>query len=232
MTHSPAKTEAMPLTTGESLLAAAARWPERDAIVVDGSRLTWAMLRDQAMTRARSLIGLGIKPGDHVGLLMPNCADYIVLFCAIGLVGARALTINARYREHELAHVLRHADVDLLIIGGHALPQIDHRAHLLRSLPKLAEWDGSDRITMADAPRLRAVINLADNRERHWPGEAALDRAAAGVKEDAVLARAAKVSPDDVQLGDHGATEGLPAITRGAFPDRRRPGRTLSADTD
>ena len=138
MTHSLAKPEALLLTTGGSLLAAATQWPERDAISVDGTRLTWAMLRDQAIARARGLIGLGVKPGDHVGLLVGNCADYIVLFCAIGLVGARALTINARYGEHELAHVLQHADVDLLIIGGHTLPRTDFRARLMKSLPTLA----------------------------------------------------------------------------------------------
>ena len=76
---------------------------------------------------ARALMGLGVGPGSHVGLLMPNCIEYVVLFHAIGLAGARALTINARYRAHELAHVLEHADVEILVIGGQALPHSDFR---------------------------------------------------------------------------------------------------------
>ena len=53
--------------------------------------------------------GLGITRGDTVAVLMPNCLDYVHVLFGCALAGVRALLVNARYKEHELAYVLRDA---------------------------------------------------------------------------------------------------------------------------
>ena len=56
---------------------------------------------------ARSLLGLGLRPGDRVGILMPNCLDFVELQFGCALLGVPFVPINVRYRAHELAYVLR-----------------------------------------------------------------------------------------------------------------------------
>ena len=58
--------------------------------------------------RARALRGLGVGPGDKVGILMPNCLEFAArLFGATAKLGAVAVPINGRFKAHELGHVDR-----------------------------------------------------------------------------------------------------------------------------
>ena len=49
------------------------------------------------MARARVLKALGVRPREHVGLLLPTCPEFVEYFFAIALCGAVAVPINARY---------------------------------------------------------------------------------------------------------------------------------------
>ncbi|WP_293855122.1 AMP-binding protein [uncultured Alsobacter sp.] len=189
-----------PLTIGGTLQAAAQRWPEGEALVMDGRRLTWAGLWDEAVRHAQALVGLGIRPGQHVALLIPNSIDYAVLIHATALIGATVLTINARYRDDELRYVLAHSDADALIIGGHALAHHDYRTMLGRIYPELADWQQGTPLQLAAAPRLRLIVNLEDPRETRWPTRATLDATAATVETGEVMARAAAVRGDDIAI--------------------------------
>ena len=83
---------------GDLLLRAADRHADRDAIIFPDARLTYSQLRDRAYERARSLLALGLDRGDHVGILMPNCLDYVECLFAVQLIGAMAVPVNARYK--------------------------------------------------------------------------------------------------------------------------------------
>jgi fatty-acyl-CoA synthase len=155
-------------TTAQMLADAADAWPDRLALRLDDARLTWAGLLAEATLYARGLLALGVGPGSHVGILMPNSVDYVRLVYAAGMIGANALTINARFGEAELAHVIGHSDADALFIGGHALPHQDIRAALTRVFPALEHWDGGP-LALPEAPRLKRIVNLADPRETRWP---------------------------------------------------------------
>ena len=99
ITESPA-----PDDLGGLLLNAAERWPRRDALVFPDSRQTYAELVDGAFERARSLTAFGIAPGDHLGILMPNCPEYIELLFGAALVGAVAVPVNARYKAEDAVY--------------------------------------------------------------------------------------------------------------------------------
>src|SRR3954471_19272182 len=94
------------MTLGDLLLHAAARWPEQDAVVFPGERLDYAALADRAETLARGLIGLGVRPREHIGVLMPNGPDCVATLFAVALAGAVIVPINTRYRAVELPFVV------------------------------------------------------------------------------------------------------------------------------
>lgn len=187
------------LTVGGTLARAADRFADRPALVYDGREATYAELFTQVVERARSLVGLGVQPGDHVGVLAPNCWDYVVLYYAIEMVGGCAVLLNARYRADDLAYVIPKSQISLLFVGGHAWRHCDYRPMLGEVFPELAGWSGGE-LSIAAAPALRGVIELGDERPGNWPGLAMLEAAAEGVGADAVMERAAAVGPDDVGL--------------------------------
>lgn len=188
-----------PLTVGGVLRAAAERFAERPALHYGDRKASYAELWSQAVARARGLIGLGVRPGDHVGILMPNCWDYVVLYYAANLVGATAVLLNARYRADDLAYVIPHADVSLLIVGGHARRFTDYRPMLCSIFPELETWRGG-ALAIEAAPTLRALVEIGDDRPGDWPDDEHFHAAAAGVADEAVLEAAAAVDADAIGM--------------------------------
>lgn len=84
-------------TLGDLLLIANDQYPDTAAIALPDQRSTYAELTQRVMLRARSLRALGVEPGDHVGVLLPTCMDFVDTLFAISMVGAVTVPINARY---------------------------------------------------------------------------------------------------------------------------------------
>jgi fatty-acyl-CoA synthase len=61
------------------------------------------------------LINSGVKPGDHVALLMANFPEFIAIKFAISMVGAVAVPINFLNKRDELGYVLKQSDAVMLI---------------------------------------------------------------------------------------------------------------------
>jgi len=78
-------------TTPQVLADTVARFPDREALVVchQKIRLTWRQLSEDVERTARGLIGLGLAPGDRVGVWATNCAEWIYLQLGCAHVGAR-----------------------------------------------------------------------------------------------------------------------------------------------
>ena len=105
----------LPMKLDELLNQAAEKWPTQTALMFPGAHLTFDDLRANARRRALSLIGAGIEPGDHVGILSLNLPEYVESVYAISMVGGTAVPLNARYRGAELRHVISNSDIRLLL---------------------------------------------------------------------------------------------------------------------
>ena len=71
------------LTYGDLLDRAAARNPDRMAVMDDSTRLSYRELKDQVNRFAAALIGLGVKLHDRIVLQIPNRCEFVVSFYAI-----------------------------------------------------------------------------------------------------------------------------------------------------
>jgi fatty-acyl-CoA synthase len=141
------------LTLGQMLDGAAARFPDRAAIVFKGRRTTYRELKRRVDDFARGLLGLGLGPGDHVVLWMPNCVEWNVANLAIAKIGAVTVTCNSRYKALEVEYVLRQSDARALImVDRFPAASVDY-LEILREL-----WPG-DRF-----PALRHVVVLGAER--------------------------------------------------------------------
>jgi acyl-CoA synthetase (AMP-forming)/AMP-acid ligase II len=93
-------------TIGDLLVRAASLWPDKEWIVFPEERYGYAAFLERAERASRSLLGLGVGPGDRVGILMPNSMDFLDLQYGCALIGVSAVPINARYKVRELRHIL------------------------------------------------------------------------------------------------------------------------------
>jgi fatty-acyl-CoA synthase len=105
-------------TIPQALAETAARFPERDALIVrhQGVRLVWRELAREVERAARGLAGLGLRPGDRVGVWASNCAEWILLQLACARLGAVLVNVNPAYRSHELGFVLRKSRMRALFL--------------------------------------------------------------------------------------------------------------------
>ena len=86
----------------------AADRPDTLAIVTDtGGRITWRELADSVDRLAAGFIALGLKPGDFVGIQLPNSIEFVQTYLAIQRAGLRAVTMLSIYREKDVTFMLR-----------------------------------------------------------------------------------------------------------------------------
>jgi fatty-acyl-CoA synthase len=104
-------------TIGGCLDKAAARWPDREAVVVrdQNVRMTFAELRQEADRLAAGLIALGLQPGDRVGLWSPNNISWILSQYATAKAGLILVNLNPGYRVAELEYALNKVECRALI---------------------------------------------------------------------------------------------------------------------
>jgi fatty-acyl-CoA synthase len=96
-------------TIGQVLADAARDHPDAAALVSCHQRLrfTYGELSREVDRVAAGLWGLGLRPGDRVGVWASNCAEWVFLQFAAARVGAVLVNINPAYRSHELRYVVR-----------------------------------------------------------------------------------------------------------------------------
>lgn len=95
---------AEPLTA--ALDRAAATYPSRVALDFMGAVTTYATLRRRVLHAAEALRELGVRHGDRVAIVLPNCATHVVAFYAVLRLGAVVVEHNPTYSADELAHQL------------------------------------------------------------------------------------------------------------------------------
>jgi long-chain acyl-CoA synthetase len=85
------------------------------ATIYYGAQLTYREVRDQARRLAAGLQAQGIRPGDRVALMLPNCPQAIIAYYGALMAGAVVTQINPMYTRRELAHQMSDSGAALII---------------------------------------------------------------------------------------------------------------------
>ena len=175
-------------TLGDLLLTAADGRPDELAVVLPEVRLTYRELAEKSLHAARSLRALGVERGDHVGILLPTCEEFLTAMFGIALLGGVVVPINARYKPSEIAYLTENADLTAILTSNRFAANVDFVARLHDALPGLAASPNANELALDAFPRLRAVASLSGE-----PAAGCVDSAA-------FEALAGQVSEDDVHL--------------------------------
>lgn len=187
-------------TIGDLLLTAADRHPDTLALVFPDQQITYRELASRAVACARSLIALGVKPRDHVGILMHTCPAFVEVFFAAALCGAVIVPINARYRAGELGYVLDNGDIVTLVTTDAIADQVSFVERLHAALPELSAQTNSLQLSLSEAPKLRNIVLLGKTSLAPFVGQVQFSEAAASIAERAVHVARLGVRVRDVGL--------------------------------
>ncbi len=105
-------------TLRTSFIGNVSRWPKRNAIIGAVRTYTYADLNACVNQFANYLIGLGIKKGDAVGLLLNNCAEFAIGFLACQKLGVVSSDLNYRLSAAPIGYIVQQEKLKALIFNS------------------------------------------------------------------------------------------------------------------
>jgi long-chain acyl-CoA synthetase len=103
-----------PLT--DILRIAASDVPDKPATTFLGTQLTYAQIKDRSDRFATALARMGVVKGDRIGVMLPNCPQYLVAVFGILRLGAIVVNVNPLYTPREIAAVAQDSGMRALIV--------------------------------------------------------------------------------------------------------------------
>lgn len=197
------------ITIGQAVDLAAQRWAEQEAIVSceQDVRLTWAELRNAADAVACGLLGLGLAPGDRVGIWAPNCVEWTITQFATARTGMILVNINPAYRTGELEFTLKKVGVKALVCAS-AFKTSNYVAMAESLLSVVPETRIIDH---PQFPALRHLIKIGGEPRKGWLDFSDLGRIGTITARSTLEAIAKELSPDDaINIQFTSGTTGLP----------------------
>lgn len=112
------------ISLGQLLDQTVAKAPDNVAMIFAGREITYAQFGLQANLFANALAGLGVKKGDRIGLMGPNCPQWEIAYFALLKLGAIVVQTNPMYMERELAYQMKDAGATGIIVMDALYPRV------------------------------------------------------------------------------------------------------------
>jgi len=100
-------------------------FPEVDAVIFQGKRIKYREVGEWVDNLASSLEQIGLKKGQRVAIMLPNCPQSIVAYYAILKAEGIVVNVNPMYVERELEFQLADAGVQAIVILRELLPRLE-----------------------------------------------------------------------------------------------------------
>ncbi|WP_165078057.1 AMP-binding protein, partial [Methanogenium sp. MK-MG] len=152
----------MGMTIGDMFDSTVDKYPENEAIVSveQDIRWTYAEFKTRVEMLARSLMSIGVKKGDRVGIWAMNNAEWILVQFATAKIGALMVNINPAYRTFELDYALKQAELHTLILQGR-FKSSDYVGMFYEACPEAIE-SRPGKLSSEKYPFLRNVVFMGD----------------------------------------------------------------------
>ncbi|MGE0607027.1 MAG: benzoate-CoA ligase family protein [Pirellulales bacterium] len=100
------------------------RRADKTALFSAEREMTFAQVVAEANRVGNALLRLGVRPGEAVGILAPDCAEWVTSFFGILKAGAVAVSLNTLLKPAEHAYVAQDSRLRVLIVHQSLLPMI------------------------------------------------------------------------------------------------------------
>ena len=202
-------------TLGAFFDAMVERVPEREALVVahQQRRYTYRQLQTESRRLASALLGLGLKPGDRIGIWSHNNAEWVLMQLATAMTGLVLVNINPAYRTAEVEYALNKVDCKALVV----MPRFktsDYLGMLRELAPEWAHARPGEPLESQTLPHLQHAIWIDVAGEgADEPGFTRFsDLMKTGDPQDARLAQVARLlhNTDPINIQFTSGTTGFP----------------------
>ncbi|MFZ5634873.1 MAG: long-chain-fatty-acid--CoA ligase [Bacillota bacterium] len=106
------------------LYQTAQRYPDKTAIIFFGHKMTYAQLAACVNRAASAFHDLGLKKGDRVSVMLPNCPDFVIAYYAILSLGGIVVNTNPMYVEREIQHQVNDSGSTMMVAYIDLYPRI------------------------------------------------------------------------------------------------------------
>jgi long-chain acyl-CoA synthetase len=184
------------------------RFPDRIATSFFGATLTYRELDALSNRFAQALERLGVSKGDRVGLLLPNCPQFVICYFGALKLGAVVVANNPLYVEREIEHQFKDAGIGIAVVFSRRYPLVNSVRASTR-LTRVIVTNIKDYFP----PFLRFMYTLVKEKkegDRQKLREGDLDLKSVLASSPATRPDK-RVSPDDLALLQYtGGTTGVP----------------------
>src|SRR5262249_42761336 len=97
--------------------------PNREALVTQSGRFSYGGLFSRSLGAAGLLQAMGLKKGDHIGILMGNDEHWLALFYGAALAGLVTVPVNTRFKAAEIEFCVKQSDCKALFYVDRFLKQ-------------------------------------------------------------------------------------------------------------
>jgi long-chain acyl-CoA synthetase len=162
---------------------------DRPATAFLGAELTFRDIKVQSDAFAIALSELGVAKGDRVGIMLPNCPQYIVAAFALLRLGAVIVNVNPTYTTREVLALVADSGMTAMITLDVLAPVVLEIRQKTRLAPvvvtSLAEYSAA----RSAPPQVAGTLNLSDliASVRQQPGSRVAPRVAISTDDLAVL---------------------------------------------
>lgn len=144
----------------------AARFAGNIAIDFLGKEYSYTRLKEMVDRVAAGLQAIGVKRETRVGIFMPNCPQFVIAYFAILKAGGTVVNFNPLYSEHEIAHQIADAQVEIMFTLNLRLLYPKLTPFIGKgSLRKVVVGYFQEALPMAKA----ALYTLAKAKDLAWP---------------------------------------------------------------
>ncbi|WP_369172842.1 long-chain fatty acid--CoA ligase [Streptomyces sp. R28] len=132
-----------------NVVLAAARHPHRPALRLGERIWTYREVDVLSARVAAALTADGLRPGDRVGLMLPNVPAFVVLYYGILRAGGTVVPINPLFKAREVEYYLADSGADRLFVVDQAMEAAEPAARATGA--RLVRVDPTDVTTVAGA---------------------------------------------------------------------------------
>ena len=97
----------------------------REAIIFQGRKITYRELGEEVASVASGLVQGGLKKGERMAIMLPNCPQYVAAYYAILKIGGIVVNVSPMYVERELEFQLKDAGVETILALRDFYPRLE-----------------------------------------------------------------------------------------------------------
>ena len=179
-------------TLGDLIDMRADLHPDKEAIVFRDDRYTYSDIAREAAKISKSLLALGVEPGDRIGYFLGESVDTVLIMLGAAKIGAICAPINSRFKPRELRQVIVHAGMKVVFTTA-SDAGTDFNDLIQRTFPQIAESESSS-LSFEEAPELQTIVVMDEIERAGTVNLTELNSLAESVSDEDVLLRQSGVT--------------------------------------